>query len=95
MSDIPEMVRRLAARRWRVALSLTAVIVGLYVGFVLLVAFKKEIMGTLVAPGLSVGIMLGAGLIVAAWLLTGVYVNWANHSYDAEIARLNAEGGPQ
>ena len=40
-------------------------------------------------------VVLGAALIVAAWLLTGVYVQWANHRYDAEIARLNAQGGVQ
>ena len=88
-------VRALAALRWRVALALTSVLMGLYVGFVLLVAFDKALMGTRLAPGLSLGILLGAGLIVAAWLLTGVYVRWANHRYDAEVARLSRQGGAE
>ena len=93
MDDRQSAVRALAARRWHVALGLTAVIMGLYVGFVLLVAFDKPMMGRLLTPGLSLGILLGALLIVAAWLLTGVYVWWANGRYDAEVARLNLPGG--
>jgi uncharacterized membrane protein (DUF485 family) len=95
MDDRQSAVRALAARRWRVALALTAVIMGLYVGFVLLVAFDKALLGRLLAPGLSLGILLGALLIVAAWLLTGVYVWWANGRYDAEVARLNRQGGAE
>jgi uncharacterized membrane protein (DUF485 family) len=45
-------------------------------------------MGRLVSPGLTLGILLGAGVIVAAWLLTLVYVRWANRVYDPELRRL-------
>jgi uncharacterized membrane protein (DUF485 family) len=27
-------------------------------------------------------------VIVGAWILTGVYVLWANRAYDSEVARL-------
>ena len=40
----------------------------------LLVAYEKPFLGTLIAPGLSWGILLGALVIVSAWLLTLVYV---------------------
>ena len=78
----------LGARQWRIALSLTAAMFSTYFGFLLLVAYGKTMLGGLVFPGLSVGILLGALVIVVAWLLTGVYVRWANQTYDAELAAL-------
>lgn len=82
----------LAARRWRIALSLTAAMLVTYFGFVLLVAYDKPLMGQILAPGLSVGILLGALVILVAWLLTGIYVRWANRVYDVELARARIIG---
>ncbi|MFL5345961.1 MAG: DUF485 domain-containing protein [Hyalangium sp.] len=78
----------LAARRWRVAASLTAATLVVYFGFILLIAFDKPLMGRLIAPGLSLGILLGALVIAVSWGLTGLYVRWANGKYDSEIHRL-------
>ncbi len=75
--------RALAAARWRVAITLTAAIVAIYFGFILLIAYNRPLMGRLLVPGLSVGVLLGALVIVASWLLTWVYVRWANTHYDA------------
>lgn len=87
MSDEAEL-RALAARRGRLALALTAAVMAVYFGFVLLVAFAKPWLGALVAPGLSRGIALGAAVIVISWLLTLVYVRWTNRHYDAALGRL-------
>ena len=62
--------------------------VALYVGFILLVAYHKPLLGTIVVPGLSLGILLGALVIVAAWILIWIYVRWANAHYDAGILAL-------
>lgn len=94
MSDRSAGLRALARRRSRVALGFTAAIVVLYFGFVLLIAFDPAALGTLVVPGLSVGILLGALVIVAAWLLTAGYIAWANRVYDPELARYKTAGGP-
>lgn len=64
----------------------------LYFGFILLIAFNKPLMGRLVAPGLSVGILLGALVIVVSWVLTWVYVRWANRHYDQELAQILGGG---
>ena len=90
MPDTPkdDALEALAARRWRVAASLTAATLVAYFGFILLVAFDKPLMGHLLAPGLSVGILLGALVIATAWGLTGLYILWANGRYDAELHRL-------
>jgi uncharacterized membrane protein (DUF485 family) len=82
----------LAAARWRIAIILTIVVVIIYFGFIALIAYRKEMMGSLVAPGLSVGILLGALVIVASWLSTWVYVRWANRHYDEPLAALKREG---
>ena len=60
-----ESLRALARQRWRVALAFTAATVVLYFGFILLIAFDKPLLGTLLRPGLSLGILLGALVIVA------------------------------
>lgn len=77
-----------AAARWRIAVSLTIAMMVVYFGFILLVAFNKPLLGTLVADGLSLGMLLGALVIVAAWALIWVYVRWANSHYDAAIGEL-------
>lgn len=70
------------------AISLTAAMMAVYFGFVLLVAFNKPLLGTLVARGLSLGMLLGALVILVAWALTWIYVRWANRHYDSSLAGL-------
>ena len=82
--------RTLAIRRWRLAASLTAVMVCVYFGFIALVAFKPLLLATPLDDGLTLGIVLGALVIVSAWVLTFVYVVWANRVYDPALAELRA-----
>ncbi|HWB41089.1 MAG TPA: DUF485 domain-containing protein [Gemmatimonadales bacterium] len=84
-------IRDLDAARWRVALSLTAAMVLLYFGFILLVAYGRHVLAMQVVPGLTLGILLGALVIVASWLLTWVYVRWAATHYDPEVEALSRE----
>lgn len=85
----PEL-EKVASSRWRVALFLTALMMTTYFGFILLVAYAKERLGTPVVPGLSLGMALGVGVIVVAWALTAIYVVWANRYYDAALDRAKA-----
>jgi uncharacterized membrane protein (DUF485 family) len=77
-----------SAARWRIALGLTVAMMAVYFGFILLVAFNKPLLGTRIAPGLSLGILLGALVIVVAWALTWVYIRWANAHYDTSLKGL-------
>ena len=81
-------LKAVSAARWRIALSLTIAMMVVYFGFILLVAFRKPLLGTQLVPGLSLGMALGAAVIVVAWLLTWVYVRWANRHYDASLRGL-------
>jgi uncharacterized membrane protein (DUF485 family) len=84
----PDSLHHLAASRRRVTGILTGIMMILYFGFILLVAFDKPLMSSQLVPGLSVGILLGVLVILSAWVLVGVYVWWANRSYDRQIAAL-------
>ena len=69
-----------AQAHWRVALAILGVNGGLYAVLILLIAYNKSLLARLVAPGLSLAIVFGAVVTVAAWLLTLVYVRWANRA---------------
>jgi uncharacterized membrane protein (DUF485 family) len=88
MSEKQRALEALARAQWRLALTLTAAMMAIYFGFTLLVAWAKPFLATQVAPGLSVGILLGALVIVSAWVLIWVYVRWANGHYDATVTSL-------
>ncbi len=83
-----EAVTRLAAERWRFSLWLTVAMMVIYFGFILLIAYDKKLLGTLIAPGLSLGILLGALVIIAAWVLIYIYVRWTNNYFDKKISRI-------
>ena len=85
-----EPLRALARARWRIAITLTVVIIVIYFGFISLIAFDKALLSRLVMPGLSLGILLGALVIVASWVSTWIYVRWANSHMDRRIGELRA-----
>ena len=88
VDDRHERLHALARARWRVALALTTAMILLYFGFVALIAFNRPLLATLIVPGLSLGILLGALVIVGAWVLTWIYVRWANDHYDRAVSSL-------
>jgi uncharacterized membrane protein (DUF485 family) len=81
-----EQLAKLVARRWRIGALLTGVMMLAYFGFILVVAFAKPTAGTLFADDrVSVGIVLGAAVIVLAPVVTAIYVRWANRHYDRAL----------
>jgi uncharacterized membrane protein (DUF485 family) len=93
MSDAKVRLAELAAARWRLAVLLTATMTIVYVGFILLIAFGKPLLGRIVMPGLSVGILLGVLVIAVAWAIIVVYVQWANQHYDPAVSAVRRERG--
>ena len=77
-----------SAARWQIAISLTLVMLAVYVGFILLVAFNKPLLGRVLVPGLSLGMLLGVVVIFVAWILTWWYIRWANRHYDESVRGL-------
>ena len=80
--------KKLVSRRWAVSLLLTLVILFIYIGFLLLVAFNKELLATKIGSQLTLAIPVGLGIIFTAWVLTGIYVYWANNFYDPAVEEI-------
>ena len=80
--------KKLVSRRWAVSLVLTFIILSIYIGFLLVVAFNKELLGTKIGNNLTLAIPVGLGIIFTAWVLTGIYVYWANNTYDTAVQEL-------
>lgn len=78
----------LVATKGTVSAILSVIMLAVYFGFILVLAFHKETLGQVIAPGLSVGIPVGLGVILLAWVLTGVYVFWANDKYDGAVSSI-------
>jgi uncharacterized membrane protein (DUF485 family) len=85
--DSPDF-HRLVARRWRLSLALTGCLFVLYFGYILLIAVNKPFLARRIGETTTLGIPVGAAVIVGAWVLTAVYVVWANGHFDREAARL-------
>lgn len=82
----------LVSRRARLGWWLTAIIFLAFVGYLLLIAFDKALLGAPIAGGVtSLGIPVGLGLILLAIALTGVYVAYANRYHDAQMAQILKE----
>ncbi len=85
--------RELTRQRNGLATTLSVVMMAIYLGFILLVAFDKPLLATKVGGTTSLGIVLGLVVIVAAIVLTGFYVVRANGRFDELTDRLVREHG--
>jgi uncharacterized membrane protein (DUF485 family) len=83
-----EEFKKFVTKKWTVSLILASIMLFAYFGFILTVAFNKEVLSTKLSKGLSLGLPVGLGIIVLAWLLTGIYVRWANKHYDNKVEEL-------
>ncbi|MBX3605538.1 MAG: DUF485 domain-containing protein [Piscinibacter sp.] len=87
-----DLVRRIAShpkylelksRRSSFGWWLTAAMMVVYYGFVLLVAFDKEFLAARLGAGvMTIGIPVGFGVIVFTIVITAIYVQRANSQYD-------------
>ena len=67
---------------------LSIVMLAIYYGFILILAFNPQSLGASLSGGvITVGIPVGLFIIISAFLLTGVYVRKANTEFD----QLNQE----
>ena len=78
-----ELVRQRSGFAWM----LSGAMLVIYYGFILMVAFAKPFLAAKVGGGVtSVGIVIGLGVIVSAFVLTGLYVQRAHSRFD-ELTR--------
>jgi uncharacterized membrane protein (DUF485 family) len=80
--------QELVRRKWAVSLALTAAMLAIYFGFILVLAFDQGLLAAKVGEHMTLGIPIGVLVILSACVLTGIYVFWANGPYDAAVKRL-------
>ncbi|HEU6436486.1 MAG TPA: DUF485 domain-containing protein [Nitratidesulfovibrio sp.] len=78
----------LVRARWSVSLTLTALMLAIYFGFIMVLAFRRDLLQASAGGGMTLGIPVGFGIILIASALTGVYVWWANRAYDSAVRRI-------
>lgn len=81
--------RELVTKRTSFAWTLTAAMLAIYFGFILLIAYGKAFLGTplfgagtAAASVTTIGFPIGVGVILSAIVLTGIYVRRANTEFD-------------
>lgn len=85
---------RLARSRSHLAWSLTAIVLGAYYVYMLVVAFAPQWLHTPLSlhGAITWGIPVGAAIIIVSWILTGWYVYRANTRFDRLSAEVIEEG---
>lgn len=85
----------LARDRSRFAWLLTAVVLIGYYAFMMMVAFAPHVLRTPLWPGatLTLGVPLGAAVVIGSWLLTGLYIRRANGRYETLNQDIIKEAG--
>ncbi|WP_425479164.1 DUF485 domain-containing protein [Pseudoxanthomonas composti] len=85
--------QQLVRKRSRFAWALSVLMLAIYLAFILAIAFEPQWLGTPIGSGTIItwGIPVGVGIIVAAFVLTGVYVWRANGEFDRMTAELLKE----
>ncbi|MEO2065382.1 MAG: DUF485 domain-containing protein, partial [Desulfurobacteriaceae bacterium] len=84
--EFQELIRKVTF----VSLVFTAIMLIVYYSFILMLAYAKDFLSTPICEGCATnyGIVIGIGIIVFSWLLTGAYIWWANSNYDPVVKRL-------
>jgi uncharacterized membrane protein (DUF485 family) len=83
--------KALVRKRWTVSLVLLALLFASYYGYILLIAADRPLVSQRIGEVTTLAIPLGIAAILAAWVITGVHVWWANRKYDPEVERLKSK----
>jgi uncharacterized membrane protein (DUF485 family) len=82
--------QELKAKRTRLGWWLTAAMMVVYYGFIMLVAFDKQLLATRLGDGvMTLGMPIGLGVIVFTVVITAIYVNRANGEFDTLAEEVN------
>ena len=90
VQNSPEF-QELRSRLRRFVFPMTAFFLIWYGLYVLLGAFAHDFMATKVFGNVNAGLLLGLGQFVTTFLITGIYVRFANRELDPRAAAIRAE----
>jgi uncharacterized membrane protein (DUF485 family) len=83
--------KQMVIKRWTMSVVLTTALFLVYYGYIVLIAVDKPFMAQKIGEVTTLGIPLGIGVILLSWVLTAIYVIWANRVHDVEVRRLKGE----
>lgn len=84
--------QKLRSRRSRFGWTLAIIMLIVYYGYVLLIAFGKELLATPIGNGVMTwGIPAGFGVIVFTVVITAIYIMRANREFDELTEKVKAE----
>jgi len=82
----------LVKRRSRLSWTLSIVMLVVFFGYILLIAFNKAFLARPIGDGATtIGIPIGIGVILIGIALTGVYVRQANRDFDPMVDALKKD----
>jgi uncharacterized membrane protein (DUF485 family) len=85
--------QELVAKRTRYGWTLTALMMIVYYGYILLIAFDKELLARRIGNSvITWGIPIGLFVILFTVVITGLYVRRANREFDDLTAEIRKEG---
>jgi len=80
--------KAMVRRRWIISLSLTALMLFVYIGYLLAISYGKTWLASPIGDRITLSLPIGLGIILFAWLMTGIYAWWANNYYDKEVEEM-------
>jgi uncharacterized membrane protein (DUF485 family) len=85
----------LSRQKFSISITLTILELVLYFGFIGLIAFNKPFLAQKLSVGVAttIGIPIAVGTIIGSWVLTGIYIWWANNKYDVLVNKVKDKVG--
>ena len=84
--------QKLVSTRSTYGWTLTWIMMAVYYGFILLIAFDKELLSTRMGGGVMTwGMPIGLFVIIFTVIITGIYVRRANSEFDDLTAEIRKE----
>jgi uncharacterized membrane protein (DUF485 family) len=85
----------LSSQKFTISIILTILELALYFGFIGLIAFNKPFLAQKLTSGVAttIGIPIAVGTIIGSWVLTGIYIWWANKKYDVLVNKVKEKVG--
>ncbi|MBF0566057.1 MAG: DUF485 domain-containing protein [Nitrospirae bacterium] len=85
--------KKLSGQKKAISLVLTILELIFYFGFIGLIAFNKPFLSSMLTERITIGIPIAVGVILMSWVLTGIYVRWANNTYDVLVKKVKDKVG--
>jgi uncharacterized membrane protein (DUF485 family) len=85
--------KTLSRQKKTISIILTILQLLLYFGFIALIAFNKPFLASKFSGAITIGIPIAVGTIFLSWVLTGIYIRWANTRYDVLVKKVKEKVG--